>query len=59
MKTENNLIKNDIILIGNTISSGVNNNNSTGNGKENDNLLNDLLNQLMKARDIISVLSEK
>ena len=54
MKTENNLMKNDIALIGNTISSGINNNQNKKN--ENDNLINELLDQLMKARNIISVL---
>ena len=54
MKTENNLMKDDIILIGNSISLGKNNINNKAN--ENDTLLSDLLNQLMKARNIISVL---
>ena len=55
MKAENSLMKDDIILIGNTISSSGGNNNSDK-GNDNDTLLSELLNQLMKARNIISVL---
>ena len=54
MKAENSLMKDDIILIGNSISSGGNNDSDKHN--ENDTLLSELLNQLMKARNIISVL---
>ena len=54
MKTENSLMKDDIILIGNSISSSGGNNKDKGN--DNDTLLSELLNQLMKARNIISVL---
>jgi hypothetical protein len=56
MKTENNLMKDDIILIGNALSLGKNSNNLKINDNDNNNLLSDLLNQLMKARNIISVL---
>jgi len=59
-KTENNLIKNDIIFIGNSLSSKTNNNNLNNNDNkeaDNDNLLSELLSQLMEARNIISVLS--
>ena len=59
-KTENNLIKNDIIFIGNSLSSKTNNNNLNNIANketDNDNLLSELLSQLMEARNIISVLT--
>ena len=52
MKTENSLMKDDFISIGNTIAS-TSNINEKGNN-ENENLMNELLAQLMKARNIIS-----
>ena len=58
MKTENSLMKDDIILIGNSIAMNGDDNEKGNN--ESENLLSELLNQLMKARNIISVLdSEK
>ena len=57
LKTENNLIKNDIILIGNSMNKNVVNNNlEQNNDEKNSNSLNEIMNQLMKARNIISFL---
>ena len=57
LKTENNLIKNDIILIGNSMNKNVANNNlEQNNDEKNSNSLNEIMNQLMKARNIISFL---
>ena len=53
INAENNVIRDDIISIGNYLNSGENINLKEN---EDDNLLSELLNQLIKAKNIISFL---
>ena len=54
LKTENELIKQDIIIIGNSLNKKEDMNPENNNLDENS--LNEIMNQLMKSRNIISFL---